>query len=71
MISSNTSFTYGMIILRIILLDNPCSRICSSKSEKVFLHGDVRLLFSTVYDDSKDDSKTKIEYPNPKVIITV
>jgi len=41
-------------------------RICSSKSEKVFLHGDVRLLFSTVYDDSKDDLKTKIEYPNPK-----
>ena len=46
-------------------------RVSSSKSGKVFIQGEIRLLFNTIFNDSNetDDFTTKIEHPLPKVSI--
>lgn len=46
-------------------------RVSSSKSGKVFIQGEIRLLFNTVFNDSNetDDFTSKIEHPLPKFSI--
>jgi len=46
-------------------------RVSSSKSGKVFIQGEIRLLFNTIFNDSNetDDFTTKIEHPLPKFSI--
>jgi len=46
-------------------------RVSSSKSGKVFIQGEIRLLFNTVFNDSNetDDFTSRIEHPSPRFSI--